>query len=338
MNTVVAKMNVKLPRSHFRFHFLSMRAMIILLIVLPSNTAALTVPKPCMQLDVMKILSGSLNLESVQIIAQCLHQFYKNNLELQHAGRLHDAVKTIAHDGGEIVSKNPGALPLFGTILITAFLLKENVELYYRAKNVHQENFKDYGRQLDILYEEELKPTLDYINKQFLPNWWNNWAVSTCEVSEKLIHMLEGFAQRLSGLLRNIKTAKIDAKRDKTKAEYLGIGSRLVALGGSLAYFAGIAVVPPMAAGIAAVGGAIGATISRWSSSSLGKTTQGLQDLEDASERLYEMTVRARTQTQLACLEAKMAKTFLGSVITLSLVIVICFSVVKRMFFSYLAM
>ena len=124
------------------------------------------------------------------------------DLSNKDGSQLHEFTKKILEGGVQFVKANRYLVGAAAVILVSSYALLQIYHLYNFAK----ENLREYERTVGSLYENELKPTLEYINNRLLSDLENVDPDDFCEAAEYVTNMLEKLATRLKELRDKITT------------------------------------------------------------------------------------------------------------------------------------
>ena len=245
-------------------------------------------------------LLGALKPLATLVVAA--HKTYPK-LSKERGSRLHEFAKKILHGGVQFVKNNPYLVGAAVVILVSSYALLQIYHLYNFAK----QNLRKYEWLFRSLYENELKPTLEYINNKLLSDLENVDPDDFCDAAEHVVKMLDKLAARLMGLREQIVSSENQTWPNPKKFERVVNGGWF---GGVVAASWCTAVVAPPVGIPMFIGCWLAGAGSQLYSSSLFPLLDGgmkfrLQTLRKDTERLYDMVAKSRTQIELTVAEMK---------------------------------
>ena len=124
------------------------------------------------------------------------------DLSKEHGSQLHEFAKKILEGGVKFVKANRYLVGAAAVILVSSYALLQIYHLY----NFPKENLKNYEQIVSSLYENELKPTLEYINNRLLSDLDDVDPNDFCDAAEHVVKMLDRIATRLKELTDKIRS------------------------------------------------------------------------------------------------------------------------------------
>ena len=144
-------------------------------------------------------------LGALKPLATLVLDAYKTYPDLsakEHGSQLHEFAKKISEGGVKFVKATRYLVGATAVILVSSYALLQIYHLYNFAK----ENLRDYEQIVGSLYENELKPTLEYINNRLLSDLDDVDPDDFCEAAAYVTNMLEKLATRLKELRDEIRS------------------------------------------------------------------------------------------------------------------------------------
>ena len=144
-------------------------------------------------------------LRALKPLATLVLDAYKTYPDLsakEHGSQLHEFAKKILEGGVKFVKANHYLVGAAAVILVSSYALLQIYHLYNFAK---ENRLRDYEETVGSLYENELKPTLEYINNKLLSDLDDVDPEDFCDAAEQVVKMLDRLATRLKELRDKIR-------------------------------------------------------------------------------------------------------------------------------------